>query len=318
MLPDGLDEDGRWGLNKVHFRGTRRARADSTNVLMRTLSASIAGATLTVLAACSLVAGCKGSATSSSNTTFGDDDDQGVGSSGGSGSGGGAGSSSGGGSASSEPPTMPSADYADGGIACGPQAGCATSQQCCYGGAPAVEAGAFGPGGFGGVGAPTMTCTSAGSCTGSSLSCSSSQHCSGGQVCCFAYQESEAGASGGPGGAFGGFGAPMTFGAECAGDCPTGDMVHYQPVLPPPSVRAASLASPAPTRRIAPTWAARLPAVRRIPRDRRIPRTSTTAAPIDAIGAADVRERPLAGTPNGTSSGREHLRSSARIRLFLA
>ena len=201
---------------------------------MRTLRASIAVARTTgtvLLAAWSVVAGCKGNATSSSGNTFGDDGDQGTGSSsGGSGSSGGAGASSGGGSASTQSPTMPSADYADGGISCGPQAGCAPSEQCCYGAPATSEAGAFGPGGFGGgFGAPSLSCTSAGSCSGSSLSCSSSQHCSGGQVCCFVYQASEAGAgAGGPGGGFAGFGAPMTFTAACADECPGGDMVHYQ------------------------------------------------------------------------------------------
>jgi hypothetical protein len=238
MSSDGSEEDGRWGLKKARLRGTRVARANSTNVLMRTLRASIAvaRATLTVLAAWSVVAGCKGNTTASSGNTFGDDGDQGTGSSGGSGSSGGTGASSGGGgSASTQSPTMPSADYADGGISCGPQAGCAPSEQCCYAAPAAPEAGAFGPGGFGGglgggFGAPSLTCTSAGSCSGSSLSCSSSQHCSGGQVCCFMYQQSEAGAApGGPGGGgFAGFGAPMTFTAACADECPAGDMVHYQ------------------------------------------------------------------------------------------
>jgi hypothetical protein len=93
----------------------------------------------------------------------------------------------------------------------------------------AGEAGLGGFGGFGGgFGAAATTCTPVGSCVGSSLGCSTSQQCSSGQVCCFEYQTSEAGAAGGGVGGFAGFGAPMTFTAECADECPSGDMVHYQ------------------------------------------------------------------------------------------
>src|SRR5579859_1202171 len=195
---------------------------------MRMARAAIAGASVT-LAAWTLAAGCK------SSTSPGVGDNGSFGNSTGSSGGGGATSGSSGGSTSGAAPSAPSADYTDGGISCGFNAGCAPSEQCCYAppSAPSAEAGPPGLGGFGGF-APMPMCTSAGSCSGSSLSCSSSQHCSSGQVCCFVYQASEAGAApGGPAGGlggFGGFGAPamMTFSAQCADTCPAGDMVHYQ------------------------------------------------------------------------------------------
>ena len=87
-----------------------------------------------------------------------------------------------------------------------------------------TDAGPPGPGGFGAfTGAATaLSCTAAGSCSGSSLSCSGSAHCASGQVCCFAFQQGEGGAG------VGGFGAPMAFSAQCADSCPSNDMIHYQ------------------------------------------------------------------------------------------
>ena len=187
---------------------------------MRTARAVIAGASVT-LAAWVFAAGCKSN--TASGPGLGDDS---LGNNAGTSSGGGTTSGSSGGSTAGGSPSAPSADYSDGGISCGPQGACAPSEQCCYAPAPAAEAGPPGLGGFGGFGGgPTTSCTPAGSCAGSSLSCSSPSHCAGGQVCCFAYTQSEAGA--GPGG-FAGFAAPMMgFSAECADNCPTGDMVHY-------------------------------------------------------------------------------------------
>jgi len=109
----------------------------------------------------------------------------------------------------------PSAAYADGGISCGIQGGCATSESCCYPSGGNAAALTSGP-----------SCTPQGSCAGSSLACSNTAHCSGGEVCCFAFVTPDAGqdaAGGAPG-----FPAAMSFGAQCAAQCPTGDMVHYQ------------------------------------------------------------------------------------------
>jgi len=109
----------------------------------------------------------------------------------------GGGSSSGG--------TAPTAT--DSGIPCGMQGACTPPQECCF-------ASQFAP-----------TCAAPGSCSASSLACSSTQHCSGGQVCCFAFNASDGGMAGA-----GGFAAPGAagFNAQCASQCPTGDMVHYQ------------------------------------------------------------------------------------------
>jgi hypothetical protein len=191
---------------------------------MRTTKVTIAAASIT-LAVWVSAAGCGNKTTpNAGGDSFGADNSS-SGGTGSTGSSGGATSGSSGGSSSGASSTAPSADSADGGISCGPGAGCPQSEQCCYA-APTVpaEAGPPGPGGFGAFtgGAPALSCTTAGSCSGSSLSCSSTQHCSSGQVCCFVYQQTEAGA--GPGG----FGAPMAFTAQCADDCPGGDMVHYQ------------------------------------------------------------------------------------------
>jgi hypothetical protein len=196
---------------------------------MKITSTWMAGAmtTLTALGAWVCIAGCKGNTTA--NAGFEDDDSLGSDASAGNGNG----SGSTGGTRSGGAPSAPSAAYADGGIACGIQAGCAPSEACCYA-TPATDASApRAPGGFGGVGAgagaAALSCVPAGSCAGSSLACSSTQHCSGGQVCCFAYQQDEAGAApAGPAAGFGGFGAPPAFSAQCADDCPGGDMVHYQ------------------------------------------------------------------------------------------
>jgi hypothetical protein len=195
---------------------------------MRTAKAVITGASFTLVAwVCA--AGCSDKTTpNGGGDTFGNDTSSSSGA-GTSGSSGAASGSSGGGSSGGSS-TMPTADYADGGIACGTGTGCPQSDECCF--APQAppmvssEAGPPGFGGFGGAGAGP-SCTAAGSCNGSSLSCSNPSQCSAGQTCCFAYQQSEAGA--GPGG-FGGFGGGggMTFSAQCADSCPTGDMVHYQ------------------------------------------------------------------------------------------
>jgi len=202
---------------------------------MKTVKARVASAcvALAALGVSACVAACKGSTNPGGSEGFGGDDAAGV-ATGGS-SGGAAGSGSSGGSTSTAAPSAPSAEYADGGIACGAQGGCATSEECCYAASTASTASDAGPG-AGGIGAfgggpvaAAPTCTSAGSCTGSSLACSSTQHCSAGQVCCFVYQTSEAGAAtGGATGAFGVIAAPMTFSAQCADDCPGGDMIHYQ------------------------------------------------------------------------------------------
>jgi hypothetical protein len=200
---------------------------------MKTVGAWSAGACVILAALASLCGeGCK-SSTNSSIPVFGDDDSGSGATGSASGSSGGTGGSSSGGAASGGSSSAPSPEFADGGISCGAQGGCAPSEECCYPtSAPmsAGEAGAPGAlgglGGFGGgIGAPATTCTQAGSCTGSSLGCSSTQHCSGGEVCCFVYQASEAGAAAG---GFAGFGAPMAFTAECADECPGGDMIHYQ------------------------------------------------------------------------------------------
>src|ERR1700722_10194283 len=112
---------------------------------MKITSTWIAGA-MTTLGAWVCIAGCK--TTTTPNAGFGDDDSVGNDASGGSGSGSGSSGGSSGGS-----PSAPSAEYADGGIACGIQAGCAPSEACCYV-TPAADASApRAPVGFGGVGA---------------------------------------------------------------------------------------------------------------------------------------------------------------------
>jgi hypothetical protein len=173
------------------------------------------------------VTACNGqtSTSTSDNTGFGNDDGGG-GSSGGSSGGVSSNGGNGGGSSSGSAP-----GYVDGGISCGVQGGCATSESCCY--STATGAGGFPAG---------PTCAASGSCSGSSLDCSSTTHCSGSQVCCFAFAPMDAGAGQGAGqseagggvggfGGFGGFGAPAPaqgFSAQCADQCPSGDMVHYQ------------------------------------------------------------------------------------------
>jgi hypothetical protein len=112
--------------------------------------------------------------------------------------------------------TAPSPANADAGIACGAQGGCAEPQVCCYGAA----AGPLAP-------PPAPSCTPQGSCAGSSLACSGTAHCSGSQVCCFAFDMADAGQQGDGGRGFPTIGA-QGFNAECADQCPTGDMVHYQ------------------------------------------------------------------------------------------
>ena len=126
---------------------------------MRTAKAAIAGANL-MLAAWLCAAGCSNKTTPNPGG-FGEDTSSSGGGAGTGSSGGATSGTSGGGASASSP----SADYADGGITCGAGAGCPQSEQCCYA-APVVsaDAGAPGPGGFGGVAgaAPALSCTAAG------------------------------------------------------------------------------------------------------------------------------------------------------------
>ncbi len=111
--------------------------------------------------------------------------------------------------------TAPTQANVDSGIACGVQGACAAPQACCYAAATAPLAPA-----------PAPTCIAQSACAGSSLSCSSTAQCSGSQVCCFVYEMPDAGQGDG-GRAFPVIGA-QTFSAQCADQCPTGDMMHYQ------------------------------------------------------------------------------------------
>ena len=189
---------------------------------MRTAKAAFAGASLSLVAwVCA--AGCSNKTTPNPGVDgFG----QGTSSSGGgtgTGSGGGATSGSSGGSSSGASASSPSADYADGGISCGAQAGCPQSEQCCYG-APVSRRGGRTrvPADSARIrGAAALTCTSAGSCRALRSLARVRHIVLWRQVCCFAYQASEAGAgAGGPGAGFGGFGAPMAFTSACADECP--------------------------------------------------------------------------------------------------
>jgi hypothetical protein len=95
----------------------------------------------------------------------------------------------------------------DGGIHCagmGMMGECASPQLCCWGDQSQTLP-------------PLPGCTTATSCSGSSIACSATNHCATGQVCCFVFTgDAGAAATTGP------------FTAQCADQCPTGDMVHYQ------------------------------------------------------------------------------------------
>ncbi len=98
----------------------------------------------------------------------------------------------------------------DGGVYCpaalGAMTACAAPQVCCW-----ADQSQMPP--------PVQGCTSTSACTGSLIGCSATAQCAAGQVCCFAYT-SDAGV--GP------TGVGTSFAAQCAADCPTGDMIHYQ------------------------------------------------------------------------------------------
>jgi hypothetical protein len=134
------------------------------------------------------------------------------GSTGGSGSGAGGGSRSGSGvfdaGMAMQIGTVPT--LIDGGVYCptgggglmggGMPTACASPQVCCWGDQTQLPA-------------PLAGCTSASMCTGSVIACSNTGQCGAGQVCCFAYGDA-------------GMAGPWA--AQCAAQCPTGDMVHYR------------------------------------------------------------------------------------------
>jgi hypothetical protein len=178
------------------------------NTRMKTTASWSRWAARVLIAGCAIasVGACKGKAA----TGFGADDD------------------AGGASDDASPSSGSSSDGgAAGNVACGTQGACSSSEDCCYAAAGDAAAGG-GLGGFAAAQPPAPTCVPKGSCGGSSLSCSSTAQCGGGQVCCFAYQTQTSGAGEGGLAAFGGFAAMMPFSAQCASDCPSGDMVHYQ------------------------------------------------------------------------------------------
>ena len=97
-----------------------------------------------------------------------------------------------------------------GGVYCpgqfGLMAACAAPAVCCWGDQSQVPT-------------PLAGCTASSACTGSAISCSGPAGCSAGQVCCFGFA-TDAGVSAA--------GVGTSFTTQCATDCPTGDMVHYQ------------------------------------------------------------------------------------------